>query len=325
MAIYKYKYVDVIFISNIFLPSLSVINGNTFDYIFQLGCSSSRNRIFGGDWIHHWTFANEEVWLSLGKEENEYYLKFPDIADFYFSPENKTIDCYGQPDISIETIRHLLLNVVMPLVLTYRGKYFLHVGAIDLKEIGVAFLGKSGFGKSTLTTSFGQKGFPIITDDCVVVEQDQDKFTLMPAPPQLRLWDESIDFLFAQKKPHLSRGVNYTNKAHLYEADAMGIVFSSEIVPLGCIYVLCSPESVEELDTTIDIKRLSSREAMFHLLESVFRFDISDKSRVAQEFDFLSKIARSVPCFHLRYPRNFNLLSEVQSAVVENTLREIKV
>ena len=158
---YQYKYFDISLESNIFLPSLSINNSNSFDYIFQF-ISSSSDRVFVGEWIHHWKFDNGDIWLSLGKEANEYLLQFPQLADFYFSPQNKTINCYAQPDISKQTITHLLLNQVMPLVLTYRGKYFLHASAITLKGFGFAFLGESGFGKSTLATTFGQKGLEVI-------------------------------------------------------------------------------------------------------------------------------------------------------------------
>ncbi len=130
----------------------------------------------------------------MGKEDNKYLLKFPQLADFHFSPYNKKIDCYPRSNISQETITHLLFNQVMPLVLTYKGKYFLHASAVAINTFGVAFMGKSGLGKSTLATSFGQKGFEVITDDSLLVEQKKDFFSVMPSPPQFRLWDESIDF-----------------------------------------------------------------------------------------------------------------------------------
>lgn len=318
MSNYKYQYFDIVFASNIFLPNLALIDGERFDYSFQLLPSSDNVRVFNGNWIHDWTLPDGTKWLSIEKEEQIYCLRLADMAIFYFNLQDKSIDCYSESHISLETIRHFLLNVIFPIVLSSQQRYFLHLGAIDLGGFAIGFLGNSGYGKSTLTTSFGQQGFPIITDDCVLVKRHENQFSLIPSPPQLRLWDTSIDSLFLKDKPSLSRGLNYTNKAHLYDVESLGISFCPVPVTLTCLYALSPPEKAKNYGNVV-IEALSPREAMKHLLESVFRLDITDKQRIVQEFDFVGDMVKNIPCFLLHYPRNFEILEEVRSKVIAHT------
>lgn len=318
MSNYHYQYFDLVFASNIFLPNLALSEAEIFDYNFRLLPSSDHVRVFNGKWIYDCTLPDGTKWLSIEKDEQIYCLRLADMAIFYFNPQDKSIDCYSESHISLETIRHFLLNVIFPIVLSSQQRYFLHIGAIELGGCAIGFLGKSGYGKSTLTTSFGQQGFSVITDDCVLVKRHENQFSLIPSPPQLRLWDSSIDSLFMKNKPPLSRGLNYTNKAHLYDVESLGISFCPNPVPLTCLYALSPPEEAKNCSDVI-IEALSPREAMKYLLESVFRLDITDKQRIAQEFIFLGDMIKNIPCFLLHYPRNFEILGEVRSKIIANT------
>jgi len=51
----------------------------------------------------------------------------------------------------------------------------------------IAFLGETGQGKSTIAASLGRQGFPVVTDDCLVVEEKEDEILGIPRPDEASL------------------------------------------------------------------------------------------------------------------------------------------
>ena len=88
-------------------------------------------------------------------------------------------------------MRHLLLDQVMPLVLS-RDRLVLHASAVATPAGAAAFIGFTGAGKSTLAASLSAAGFPILSDDCLVIERDGRGFLARPFYPGARLWPDSV-------------------------------------------------------------------------------------------------------------------------------------
>ncbi len=71
-------------------------------------------------------------------------------------------------------LRVLLLGPVMAVLAHQRGMLPLHASAIAFGCQVYAFLGGSGAGKSTLAAALNKCGYPIVTDDVLVVEFGAD-------------------------------------------------------------------------------------------------------------------------------------------------------
>jgi hypothetical protein len=76
------------------------------------------------------TLPTGERWLSMDKNESGYLLRFPELADFSVNADGREIVCLPVPEIPPHTMRHLLLDQVLPLVLTIRGLKALHATAV---------------------------------------------------------------------------------------------------------------------------------------------------------------------------------------------------
>ena len=110
------------------------------------------------DWIRHWRTDDEYITLSLARRVDGFLLRFPFLADFVIDAEGCRIGAWAAPDIDEETLRHLLLDQVLPRVLGYKERLVLHASAVLVNGTAMAFAGNTGAGKSTLAASFQTAG-----------------------------------------------------------------------------------------------------------------------------------------------------------------------
>lgn len=187
----------------------------------------------------------------------------------------------------------------------------LHASAVLVSGGAIAFLGETGQGKSTLASSFSKRGFPFLTDDCLLLEEKGGQLVGIPSYPGLRLWPKTVAALFAEKPP-VSRVAHYTTKKRLGR-----LPFCSTPVSLRRIYFLAHPEAGQGT-TTIRIRPLSPRDAFVQLVKYAYLIDIGDRAVIQREFEHLSQVVRFPLYYRLAFKRDFTLLPKVQDAILEN-------
>lgn len=267
-------------------------------------------------WFLTLTLRTGEPWLLCAKAEAGYRMRFPDLAEFFVDEAGREIVCVAESGTSTDTLWHLLLDQLLPMVLTLQGREALHATAV-LTPFGVcAFTGPAGTGKSTLAASFHLANYPVLSDDCLVLQEDGGRILATPAYPGLRLWNDTLEALGAG--PSESHPVaTYTSKQRLCLARSSRD-FSTVPQPLSRIYALVRPPEDEREDgpTAPLVQRLSGREAMMDLICSAFRLDITDRARLVRQFRFLGRISAKVPVRRLHVPAGFSSLPEVQAAIL---------
>jgi len=268
------------------------------------------------DWFHHWTFSDGgDTWLSFGKWEGDYLLRFPELADFLVSEDGNSVRCFPEPDIPLDTIRHLLIDQVIPLLLSQLGKHVLHAGAVVLAEGAVAFLGKTGLGKSTLTASFCDRGFRLLTDDCLELKRQGEQLIAIPGYRGVRLWPEIVSAVF-QKEPMLAPVAHYTEKLRVIPTNGH-LEFSADPAPVRRVYVLAPPDQTGGT-RDIRITPLTKRESLMELVKQSYRLDINDRTKLSKEFLWLTQTV-ALPLFYsLAFPRDISRLPEVLEAILAN-------
>ena len=307
-----YSVCDVAIESTVPLPELSSVECPEPEFIFALDSSQLRR---GDDcqWLHTWYAGDDAPWLLLGRQGDDYLLRFPDLADFVVQRDGREISCCPGPGIPTDTIRHLLLDQVIPLLLSKQGRLVLHGSAVLTPHGAVAFLGETGQGKSTLASSFSGKGSQVLTDDCLLVKEEDGQLLAIPSYPGLRLWPETAEALFGPKKP-LAEVAHYTGKKRVNQN--IGLSFCDEPAALQRIYFLSPPDEMEE--KSVSIAAVSPRDAFMELVRFTYLIDITDRGRLRDEFGRLSRIAALPLFYRLTFPRDFSLLSHVHEAILEN-------
>jgi ABC-type multidrug transport system fused ATPase/permease subunit len=152
-----YSICNIALESDLRLPELEWAEGRTPEIRFLMtrrALSDSADC----EWVHNWTLPDGTPWLAIGRQARGYLLRFQEMADFAVSRDAREILCYAASDTPSETVRHLLLDQVLPLVLSSRGQLVVHGSAVLTPGGTIAFVGDSGSGKSTLASSFTEDG-----------------------------------------------------------------------------------------------------------------------------------------------------------------------
>jgi hypothetical protein len=216
--------------------------------------------------------------------------------------------------VSSSTVEHLYLNQVMPLALSRQGKLVLHGSAVDIGGQGVAFLGESGRGKSTLAASFASEGTRFLTDDGLLLSWLGDRCMILPSHPSIRLWEDSQDALIGQCMA-IAPAVSFTSKARFLAGS--GIAFCDEARPLRRVFFLGEGNALVPT-----IEPLRPAEALIELVKHSFLLDIEARDMLARHFDDLSQLAALPVYFRLDYPRRYNALAVVREVIIRHTLEQ---
>lgn len=306
-----YKICGHTFHSNTPIPELIPGDERQPDFTFQLR-AGTKNFPKSGPWLNQWYALDGSVWLAFARLEAGYLLSFPKLANFVVSADARTVCGYRRASCPPETMRHLLLNQVIPIVLSHLGKLVLHASACVTRPGVIAFMGKTGSGKSTLAASFGLRGLTVLTDDCLLVEEQEGVSMTVPSYPGLRLWPETVAALFEQK-PVLQPLAHYTDKKRLLFDQA----WIKSPLPLKAIYVLSRPER-QQHTTGVSISPLGTSEALLETVKHTFQLDVTHRQKLGQAFRQYERLVRSVPFFRLDFPHDLGLLPAVNQAILNH-------
>ena len=281
-------------------------------------------------WFLTMALPDEEPWLSCADIVEQslldgqpgYLLRFHDLADFLVDRQGTTVVALANHDMPPETLHHILLNQVLPLVLNLRGQDALHATAVLTPQGVCAFAGPAGVGKSTLAAGFLLAGYPVISDDCLVLKEQEGRIVAVPGYPGLRLWDDVAQSLSLDHR-HLHSVAHYTTKHRLLLPD-QSQAFLTEPLPLARLYILSPPEAPEgrKEAATISLRPFPPRRAFMELLSCLFRLDIRDKTMLARQFCFIERLVAQVPVRRLSTPQTFSTLPAVRDAILADLLHE---
>ena len=260
--------------------------------------------------FHAWTFPDGAVWTCFYRKGRDYLLRFPDLADFEVSGNGDTVRCWPVPGISEYTVEHLYLNQVLPLVLGKQGKLVFHASAIETGSGALVFMGVSGRGKSTLAASFATHGFRFLTDDGLLLEEENGRYQVQPSHPSIRLWQDSQEALVAEDAA-IAPPVQHTSKARFLAGEDMA--FCGEARPLQRIYFLG-----EGTASAVEFQPMVPSEALIELVRHSFLLDIEEQTQLAQHFDRLARLVSRPIFYRLDYPRRYEDLALVRRTIIEH-------
>jgi energy-coupling factor transporter ATP-binding protein EcfA2 len=309
-----YLYCDQILNSNIPLPELSTSEKTESGVLFSLENTLNRSVEKPGD--QYWLPLDADGWVFYCKTASSYWLRFPSLADFCISNRARKISCFPHSEIPDDTIRHLLLDLVLPFYLAQQGKILVHASAVRLKQGLLIFIGESGAGKSTLAGHFHQAGQPTISDDSILIKPYRNQIRAIPSYGGLRLWPDSLKELF--EPAHTTQPVaHYTEKKRV-QLESNDLLRLQKGLPILALIVL-SPAD-QDPDPEISLTPLSSREAFIELAKQSFQLDMRDSKRTAKRMQILGEIVPRFKTFRLHSPHDYSLLDRVRQLILDTVL-----
>jgi hypothetical protein len=185
------------------------------------------------------------------------------------------------PDADEQALRLFLLGPVLSILLQQRGLLVLHASAVSVGGGAVAFLGASGWGKSTTAASLHALGHSLVADDNVAISLANVKDSgeaaspnggavVLPAFPQIKLWPDSA-LALRESVDDLPRLHPEMEKRAWRAAEN----FDSAPLPLRRVYVLhgsvndnASPTATDTFEPSIELLR--PREACMELVKHTY-------------------------------------------------------
>jgi energy-coupling factor transporter ATP-binding protein EcfA2 len=265
-------------------------------------------------WLHHWLNANGVDIISHRMEGRGHVLRFPRLADFLVSEDARTVSCVPVPGIPLETLRHLLIDQVLPRCLAHNGHLMLHASAVIFDQKLMLFIGPSGSGKSTLAASLHQAGHPAVADDIVLLKAGRTGARAVPSYPGLRLWDDSLKLLFSQN--HATHAMAHYSEKKRVVLDAQDDTTLGKGMTIFAVIVLSPTDQDRGKD--IALSGLSLREAYMEIQRQLFLLDAGDAKRIRHHAASLGKIVRRLKTLRLTVPRDYDSLPRVHAVLAQS-------
>ena len=302
----RYRFGDWIIDSALTLPELSPAPGTPVpaDFNLTVDRDSRTPPARPRRWLHHWRDINGGRMLSIARTvERGFLLRFPGTMEARLDAQARNMLVrpleYGDP----ATVRHQLIDQLLPRAVAYRGQLLLHAGAVVIEGRTILVVGESGWGKSTLVAALHAQGHPLLTDDCVLLKSVGAHAYAHGTYPSLRLLPDTLARLMvdSQQSP-LSEGQT-KHRIRVTTAPLDGL---DSLV--AAIYLLKAPcPDASAVSTT----RLSPGQACIEIMKHSFQLDVSDRAQHTRQLGDAAAVATRVPAFELSYPRNFERLPEV--------------
>ena len=226
-------------------------------------------------------------------------LFYEDGARFAVQREGREVWGDWPENYTLEDACTYLVGPVMGFVLRLRGVTCLHASAVAIGGNAIALVGSPGAGKSTTAAAFADRGFEVLSDDVVALEDRGDHFLVLPGYPRVNLWPDSVGMLFGSED--ILPRITPTWDKRFLALDRGGRRFASKPLPLGAIYILGERDA--ELSAPV-LEEVAAGDALITLVANTYVNYLLNREMREREFDLLSRIVANVPVRRVRIPDN---------------------
>ena len=269
--------------------------------LFAGALAQLREHVLREGWFHY-------LRLSDGSD----YLRWPKLFEFLILADGRRILAYPLGGVSFEKLQTYLLSQVLSFALLRLGIETLHGTTLAVGNGAVTFLGDCGYGKSTLAAAFVREGFPLLTDDMLVIKETGSKQLAYPGLPCLKLMPRTARALLgpcteaAPINPFTCKRVIRLKQTQVVSAPR----------PLRAVYALKPPR--KDTQQNIAIRKLTGQKAWQELTRNTYNTAARNTQRLAKQFAWAAHLARQLPVKSLSYPRSLRCLPQVVEQVVSD-------
>ena len=214
-------------------------------------------------------------------------FRYADETEFVIDKAGTEVWAAWRKPLTIEDTATYLLGPVMGFVMLLRGVVCLHASAVAIGDEAIALLGPAGSGKSTTAAAFAERGYGVLAEDVVTLDDRGDQFLVRPGYPCIRLWPAAVKALYGSET-HLPKLTPNWDKCYLELSES----FQQEPLRLAAIYQL----GERRHDVTAPFVRgLDRAEGLMSLVANTYATKLMDKQMRAREFELLTRVVGNVP------------------------------
>lgn len=295
---YNYKAFGLKIRSEIFLPELVNI---------QESIDIPNLHIKFEDLSSLWDHSSESGRVTAIKDDLLMF-RVPDLAIFGVKG-GRYIKISPLSMVDDGELRLFVLGTCMGIVLMQRKTLPLHGSAVAIDGHVFAFVGEQGAGKSTLAHAFLKRGGQLITDDVIAISHIEDKPYVIPAYPQQKLWEESLQAFGEKTEGYKSLFSRESKYAIPIESN-----YCESPLPISRIYELIPGDTNKVI--------LSAIEGLYRFLtlhrHTYRNFLISRLNLKEWHFNQTAKILSSIPCLQIQRPTDYFSADEIVSLILNS-------
>lgn len=251
------------------------------------------------------TFPPEMQQQWTWATENEVYCRISNVGAIQVSRGCEVV-VDSLAEVEDATIGLYLLGPVLGILLQQRGLLVLHGSAVSFNGGVAAFLGNSGWGKSTMAGALAKRGHPVVTDDIVGVLIG-DRALTVPGLPRLKLKQETaaaLGYPLSRLRPLVAGD----ERREVIPND----VSSTDTKPLEHIYILAEGDIPE-------IEPLGSQDAVAELIRHSYAAScLKGTPSVFAHLRLCAALVSAAPVCRLRRPLKLERTNEVAKLVETN-------
>ena len=216
------------------------------------------------------------------------------------------------PDQGIDeaVLRPFILGPIISILLRQRGLFVLHASSVSLNGAAVAFMGESGWGKSTLAEAFHAHGYGILADDVMAIQMNSQPPLVIPGFPQIKLWPDA-----AASIGHAPDSLPQLNSQTVKLAHHLSHGFLQTSIPLKRLYVLAKGNYPE-------IIPLQNQESFVELVRHSREVtSLQSPEFASSHFRQCTSLIQEVPICYLKRQRSLAALPDLVK-LVENDIAQ---
>jgi hypothetical protein len=235
---------------------------------------------------------------------HEYFVRIDGIARYLVS-HGREVVVDIEPGALALNVRAYLLGTIFAVLCQQRGLVPLHASAVSRGGGVLAFLGRSGQGKSSLVAHLAQRGFAVMADDICLIDFSEE-LMVVPTAPWLKLWRNSLESV-GKPVAGLERVFSEDDK---YRLPVERVV---ERQPLRTLMFLDEIPS-----SAVKIEAVSAVEAVPLLMNLIHQaYLLEATGQRAESFLRCSRISSGAKAYRLSRPWGLEYLGETLDAVEE--------
>jgi len=245
------------------LPELSLAPPGPTKFGIRMARGSEAGVTTPRRWIRWSSTDSGAEWFAVAEEQDGIRFRFADSIEYRvrnLAKGHHQIFVSCSRDTPEETIRHGLIDEVLPALLALDGYAVLHGAGVALRQRALLILGDSGAGKSTLAVAFGLSGAPVLADDCLVMEEQNGRLVVQPSYPSARIWEDAVQHFFAA--PSSSLPVSHLTSKRRFRD---GLAFCDHALPVGGVITLARRREREG----VELRPLRGHAAIAAVLEGI--------------------------------------------------------
>ncbi|MGH3823302.1 MAG: hypothetical protein ACRDRA_10800 [Pseudonocardiaceae bacterium] len=227
-----------------------------------------------------------------GRTPLGYRLRFEDLCEFDISSDLARMTWKRFAGSDPELVAILAVGAVMAFRLMMAGHLVLHASAVHVRGRGLAFVGASGMGKSTMATLMCAGGATMLTDDVARIHLDSDRVRLSPGPMESRLRPTATPLVELFRTPGTVRTTSDGRTAFGLPAWTRGpVTLDAVVVPLP-----------SRDQTELVLTAMNPAQALIFLGHFPRLPGWVDAEVLAQQFNRLADVVERVPVFLAAVP-----------------------